>query len=195
MLPERVPTRRYVLRRFNRRDVDALTTSVRASLAELQVWLPWAHPGYDRDDAVAYVRDSVASWREGRAYDYAIRPLDRPDHHLGNISIWHVSRLGRSAEIGYWVRTDDTSQGVATEVTAALIRVGFERLGLHKVILRIAVGNLASERVADKLGFTREGVLREELMIRGEWVDHTIYSLLEHEWRASHALDLHRRPL
>jgi ribosomal-protein-serine acetyltransferase len=189
MLPERVPTRRFVLRRFNRRDADALTAAVRASLPELQLWLPWAHAGYDRDDAAAYVRDSVASWREGRAYDFAIRPHDDPELHLGNVSIWHVSRLGRSAEIGYWVRSDQTGQGVGTEVTAALVQAGFERMGLHKVILRIAVGNESSERIADKLGFTREGVLREELMIRGAWVDHTIYSLLEHEWRTTRPLD------
>lgn len=195
MLPERVPTRRFMLRRFNRRDVDAMTAAVRASLPELQLWLPWAHPGYDRDDAAAYVRDSVASWREGRAYDFAIRPHDDPELHLGNVSIWHVSRLGRSAEIGYWVRSDRTSQGVGTEVTAALVQAGFERMGLHKVILRIAVGNESSERIADKLGFTREGVLREELMIRGAWVDHTIYSLLEHEWRTSRSMDAHRKPL
>lgn len=188
MLPERVPTRRFVLRRFNRRDVDALTEAVRASLPDLQLWLPWAHAGYDRDDAAGYVRDSVASWREGRAYDYAIRPIGRPELHVGNISIWHVSRMGRSAEIGYWVRSDHTNQGVGAEVTAAMVRAGFERMGLHKLILRIAVGNHASERIAEKLGFTREGVLREELMIRGSWVDHTMYSLLEHEWRRSPTL-------
>jgi RimJ/RimL family protein N-acetyltransferase len=64
-----------------------------------------------------------------------------------------------------------------------LMRVGFDVLGMHKIVLRIAVGNRASERVAEKLGFVREGVLREELLIRGIWTDHTLYSILEHEFR------------
>jgi ribosomal-protein-alanine N-acetyltransferase len=62
-----------------------------------------------------------------------------------------------------------------------MVEKGFVNLGLHKVTLRIAQGNRGSERVAEKLGFTREGVLREELRINGVWIDHTLYSLLEHE--------------
>lgn len=185
MIPERLTTERFELRRFNRRDTDALAASVRRSLPELQLWLPWAHGGYDRDDAVAYVRDSIQAWKDGRAYDYAIRPHEDPDDHLGNISIWQVSRMGRSGEIGYWVRSDRARAGIATEVTTEMIGLGFNRLGFHKINLRIAVGNRPSERVAEKLGFTREGVLREELLIRGRWVDHTLYSLLEHEWRGT----------
>ena len=92
-----------------------------------------------------------------------------------------MSRLGRTGEIGYWIRSDETGSGVATEATEALIEAGFEHLRLHKLTLRIAKGNRGSERIAEKLGFTREGVLREELRIRGVWVDHTLYSLLEHE--------------
>lgn len=182
MMPERLTTARFVLRRFGRRDADLVAESVQASLPELCEWLPWAHPHYTREEAAAFVRDSVAAWREGRAYDYAIRPIGDPESHLGNISIWSVSRLGRTGEIGYWVRTDQTAKGVATEVTARLIRLGFEELDFHKINLRIAVGNRASERVAEKLGFTKEGVLREELLIKGRWVDHTLYSILVHEF-------------
>jgi RimJ/RimL family protein N-acetyltransferase len=185
MVPERITTDRFELRRFGRRDSDRLAAAVRSSLPELQRWLPWAHPGYDRDEAVGYVRESSLSWREGRAFDFAIRSRTDSSSHLGNISIWQVSRMGRSGEIGYWVRTDQAGQGIATEVTRALVTVGFENLGFHKINLRIAVGNRASERVAEKLGFAREGILREELLIQGRWVDHTMYSLLEHEWRAA----------
>jgi RimJ/RimL family protein N-acetyltransferase len=58
-------------------------------------------------------------------------------------------------------------------------------MGYHKVVLRIAVGNNASDRVAEKVGFTREGILREELLIRGNWVDHTLWSLLDREYRTA----------
>jgi RimJ/RimL family protein N-acetyltransferase len=62
------------------------------------------------------------------------------------------------------------------------MRVGFQELGFHKIVLRIAVGNDASEKVAKKLGFAKEGVLREELLIRGRWIDHNLYSMLEQEF-------------
>jgi RimJ/RimL family protein N-acetyltransferase len=181
MIPERVTTDRLILRRFTRRDTDAVFHAVEASLPQLSEYLPWAHAGYTREDAAADIRDSIGAWKEGRAYDFAIRLRSHPSHHLGNISIWHVSRLGRTGEIGYWVRTDQASRGIATEATSALLDKGFMHLGLHKVTLRIALGNRSSERVAEKLGFTREGVLREELKINGVWTDHTLYSILEHE--------------
>ncbi len=182
--PDRISTERYLLRRFARKDADAILEAVKVSLPELTKWLPWAHENYGRDEAVAYIRDSAQSWKEGRAYDFAIRSPDDPGRHLGNMSIWHVSRLGKVGEIGYWVRSDATSKGIATETTAAMLELGFGRLGMHKITLRIAVGNEASDRVAEKLGFTSEGVLREELKVNGAWLDHTLYSLLEHEFRA-----------
>lgn len=181
MIQDRIVTERLVLRRFARRDADPMYDAVRASLPQLAEFLPWAHEGYARDDAVAYIRDSMTAWKEARAFDYAIRLRSHPNRHLGNISIWHVSRLGRTGEIGYWVRSDETGRGIATEATDALLDRGFRNLAFHKVTLRIAAGNRASERVAEKLGFVREGVLREELRIRGTWVDHTLFSILEHE--------------
>lgn len=181
-----IETERLLLRRFNRRDVLALEEGVRASLVELHEWLPWAHIDYTRDDAVAFVRDSMQAWKEGKAFDYAIRPRAEPDFHLGNISIWQTSRSGKIGEIGYWVRTDRTAQGYATEATRAMMRVGFENMGLHKVTLRIAVGNRGSERVAEKLGFAHEGILREELLIRGNWVDHSLYAILDREFHRIH---------
>lgn len=184
--PEQLETERLLLRRFNRRDVPALEEGVRSSLADLNEWLPWAHMDYTRDDAVAFVRDSIQAWREEKAFDFAIRAVEDPERHLGNISIWQTSRTGRIGEIGYWIRSDLTGRGYATEATRALMQVGFDHLGLHKVTLRIAVGNRGSERVAEKLGYTREGLLREELLIRGNWMDHTLYSMLEGEFRRLH---------
>lgn len=185
MVPDTLTTERLILKRFGKRDAEPLLAAVHASLPELSQWMPWAHSQYGRDDAAGFVRDSQMSWKEGRAYDFAIRRPEATERHLGNVSIWSVSRLGRVAEIGYWTRTEDTACGIATEVTGRMLRVGFDDLNMHKINLRIAVGNKHSERVAEKLGFTREGVLREELMIQSKWVDHTLFSLLESEWRAA----------
>lgn len=182
MVPESTQTERLVLRRFNRRGAESLTEAVRASLPDLMEWLPWAYPGYRRDDAAAFIRDSQGAWKQGKAFDYGITLIGRPERHIGNISIWQASRLGRVGEIGYWIRSDATSQGMATEATGRLLAIGFGVLRFHKVNLRIAVGNRSSERVAEKLGFTREGILREELMVRGRWIDHSLYSMLETEW-------------
>ena len=180
-LPRR--TASLVLRPFQRRDVDPLVEAIRSSLPELEVWLPWPHDAYDKVDALRFIRDSNKAWREQRAFDFAIS-RERDKRHLGNVSIWYTSRPNRCGEIGYWVRTDMTGTGIATEATKAMLRMGFEDMGLHRITLRIAVGNVASERIADKLGFTKEGVLREVIEVGGQRLDHSVHSILRSEWRA-----------
>lgn len=183
--PSERTTERFVLRPFRRRDAEPLHEAVMASFTELHEWLPWAHQRYSRVDAGSFVKDSMKAWREGRAYDFAIRRPGAPDEHLGNLSVWFTSRAFRTGEVGYWIRSDLTGTGVATECARRVLQIGFEELDMHRIVLRIAIGNRASERVAEKLGFTREGLLREELKVRGHWLDHSIWGLLEHEFRAS----------
>lgn len=179
----RIETNRLVIRRFSKRDTAALNDAIRVSLPDLNEWLPWARTNYQSGDAGAFIRDSLQAWKEDRAWDYTIRDAAEPDRHLGNISMWTVSKLGKIAELGYWVRSDETSKGVCTEAANAVLAEAFGSGGFHKVIMRIAVGNHASTRVAEKLGFTREGILREELLIRGNWVDHSLWSILDREFK------------
>lgn len=176
-------TERLVLRPFRRRDIEALYAAVRDSQTELAEYLPWATKAFTRAGAAGFVRESMRSWREGKAYDFSIRFQERPERHVGNISIWHVSRSSRSGEIGYWIRTEDTGRGIATEATHEALRIGFGELSMHRMVLRVAVGNKASERVATKLGFVREGVLREDIQVGGRWMDHSVWGLLDHEYR------------
>ncbi|MFZ0013556.1 MAG: GNAT family protein, partial [Acidimicrobiia bacterium] len=176
---------RLTLQRFSRRDASTLDEAIRASLPDLNQWLPWARMDYTSADTTAFIRESINAWKEDRAWDYSVRENEDGKRHIGNISFWTVSKLGKIAEIGYWVRSDETSKGVCTEAVGLLLDEMFTSLGYHKIVLRIAVGNVQSDRVAEKLGFTREGVLREELLIRGNWVDHTLWSLLDREYRAS----------
>jgi ribosomal-protein-serine acetyltransferase len=180
-------TPRLELRPFRRRDLDGLVEAVQDSWRELAEWLPWAHAGYGRSDAIRFLRDSSAAWTEGRAFDFSIKSRKALDHHVGNISIWPTSRRERSGELGYWIRSTEAGKGTATEAAARVLQVGFEELSLHRVTVRIATGNLASERVAEKLGFVREGLLRKEVLVHGVWMDHSLWAILEEEFRANRA--------
>lgn len=176
-------TPRLVLRPFRRRDTSAVHDAVTESLPELSKWLPWAASDYTKAVTQQFVRDSVGAWSEGRAHDFAIRSREDLDTHLGNVSVWWTSKPNLTGEIGYWVRTDATSEGICTEATARLLQVAFEELGMHRVALRIAIGNHSSERVAEKLGFLHEGLLRDEVRVGSSWMDHTVWGLLDREWR------------
>ena len=92
-----------------------------------------------------------------------------------------------SLEIGYWVRADSVRQGITTEVTAVLTRVGFEHLGLDRVDIQIDPENVASQGVPRKLGFVHEGTLRRRLA-RAEGqprADSMVFTMLRDEYAAT----------
>jgi RimJ/RimL family protein N-acetyltransferase len=174
-------TKRLMIRPFRRRDVAAMHEAVSGSVDDLQPWLPWVED-YDRGVAQRFVRESVGAWSEGRAFDFTIRAIDDPNRHIGNVSVWTTSQQNSIGEVGYWIRSDETGKGFGTEATTRAVQIGFEEMGLHKVQLRIAVGNAASDRIAEKLGFGFEGTLRDEVRVGNRWLDHTVWSMLEAEW-------------
>jgi len=173
---------RLVLRPFRRKDTTPVHEAVRASLPELAEYLPWA-VNYQRSVTAQFIRDSIGAWASGRAFDFAIRTLEKEDRHLGNVSVWFTSRVNSIGEVGYWIRSDATGQGFGTEATARALQIAFEELSMHRVVTRVAVGNLASERIVQKLGFLKEGTLRDEVKVGHKWLDHTVWGLLDREWR------------
>lgn len=89
------------------------------------------------------------------------------------------------AEIGYTVDHRFVGQRVATEAAGAVVAYAFDELRLHRIEATYMPTNLASARVLEKLGFVREGVLRDMLFINGRWEDYVIASLLHSEVHAN----------
>lgn len=101
----------------------------------------------------------------------------------GNVNLHDIGTRNRSGEVGYWVRTSQAGKGIATAATALIILFGFKELMLHRIVLRAAVDNPASWRIAEKLGFVYEGTQRDEQLLPRGWVDLKCYSMLETEYR------------
>ncbi|NEU09316.1 GNAT family N-acetyltransferase [Flavihumibacter sp. R14] len=85
------------------------------------------------------------------------------------------------AEVWYKIHPGCWGKGYATEALSTLIEFGFRDLGLHRIEAGCATGNIASIKVLEKVGMSREGSKRKILPIRGEWVDNYFYSILETE--------------
>jgi ribosomal-protein-alanine N-acetyltransferase len=86
-------------------------------------------------------------------------------------------RAGR-AEIGYEIARARWGHGVATAAAGAVVRYGFAELDLHRIEATVMAGNAASARVLEKLGFRREGLLRDYKFARGQWADYWMYARL-----------------
>ena len=88
----------------------------------------------------------------------------------------------KSGEIGYWVGKPYWGKGYAAEAARALVRLGFERMGLEQVEAKCFVENRAGQRVIEKLGMKLEGTDRSE-MIKGEYPELNMYGISREEWR------------
>jgi ribosomal-protein-serine acetyltransferase len=127
------------------------------SAAEVGPWMfTWRH-GASLDRAAAHVAESIAAWQSGEWYDFAITPADSPLPFLGRAGIDFDGQPPGCANVGYWVRTSRTGQGIASRSVRLLARFAFEDLGLQRLELVIATRNDASRRVAEKAGAVYEG--------------------------------------
>lgn len=86
------------------------------------------------------------------------------------------------AELFYYIAREAWGKGLTAEAARAVIQFGFDRMELNRVEATVNPANLASQRVMEKLGMTREGLLRESYKIKGAYLDHLIYSVLRREW-------------
>ena len=102
---------------------------------------------------------------------------------IGDVVLFWRSATDRSGEVGYIFDPGATGRGYATEAVRALLALGFDGLGLHRIVARIDERNTSSARVAERLGFRREARLVESEWFKGEWATLLVYALLEHEWR------------
>ena len=101
---------------------------------------------------------------------------------VGAMTFFHRSDEHRRGEIGYTISPAFAGQGFAREGATALLGIGFDHLGLHRVEGQCDARNLASARVMERVGMRREAHLHEHEFVKGEWTDTVIYSMLASEW-------------
>ena len=122
-------------------------------------------------------------WQEGKEYAFAIVQA-QDGQFLGGCGLNQINRVNRFANLGYWVRTSQAGHGVATVAARLLAQFGFGELKLSRLELVIDVDNQASQRVAEKLGAFREGVLRQRLSVHNQARDAVMYSLIPRDLKS-----------
>ena len=167
-------TARLLLRPFKLTDVDDAWAY--ASDPEVARFRPLPDP-YTRDDALDFVNRQIRTdWSTEPGFAIALG-----QRVIGGISL-HVSPEHETGELGYLLGTRWWGQGFATEAARAVVEWGFQRFNLHKVYARAHIENKRSWRVMEKLGMTREGVLRGHWKMRDEHVDLVYYGVFRSDW-------------
>lgn len=159
-------------------DLAALYETVRESRTELSAWMGgWWLSDYSFEDCRTWLEAQAGKW--GHEDSYILVIIDpRETYLLGGCSLRITDKSFKIADLAYWVRTSRTKQGIATAATRLLTRFGFSELKLNRIEIVTGVDNKASQRIAEKLGATREGVLRNRLVVNGKTSDAVMFSLI-----------------
>jgi RimJ/RimL family protein N-acetyltransferase len=149
----------------------------------------FAHLGPNsEEDTREFLRVAMAAEREQpRKVFYFAVVLESEGRLIGDCRISVSAERDYEASIGCVLARDSRRRGFATEVMSALLRFGFQQLGLRRIVATCDPCNTASWRVMEKNGMRREGHLREDRRQKGEWRDSLLYAILEPEWKASRA--------
>ena len=188
----RIETKRLVIRCYDPSDAPLLAESVTESVEHLRPWMPWV---YSEPEPLEEKFQRLKRFRGlfdlGQDFVYGI--FNQEETKLLGGTGLHTRLGDRELEIGYWIHKDHINQGLVTESTAALIKVAFELIRVHRIEIHIVPTNTASTAVPRKLGFTHEGTLRGKLPFREEWRDSMIWGLLESEYPHSPSAKAHIR--
>jgi ribosomal-protein-alanine N-acetyltransferase len=158
----------------------------------LEPWEPRPEPGTADPvaDADAF-RARCSAWDRQRQFDAAYgfgMFLRVDDRFIGEVSLGTVHRGPfQSASIGYWVDRREAGNGYVPEGVALIIRYAFDDLHLHRLEAAIVPRNMASRRVASKLGLREEGTSERFLQINGVYEDHVRYAITVEEWNLRRA--------
>lgn len=167
-----------VLRRLEMGDLDDIWSAVEAERERIGVWMPWVQMTPTIEEERAWLERVVAD--EGSLEGGGIFVEGT---YAGGVGLM-LDPYGILGEIGYWIRSGFEGRGFVTRAVRALIDIGFDELDLHRIVIRAGEGNARSRAIPERLGFTREGVAREESRGSGGFYDLVVYGLLRHEWRA-----------
>lgn len=155
--------------------------------AYLSPWIPWAHRLPEpRETTRERLRTFRAQLDAGEEYHYGLWSRTS-NEFVGGVGLHR--RVGTGGlEVGYWIDARQVGAGLATEAAAVATRLGLELLGAIRVHIHVQPDNAASLRVAEKLGYVREGTLRARLeWVDGSWRDQVAHTLLASELPASAA--------
>ena len=174
-------TERLRLRPFTDADVDALF-ELHSSSFVLRYWdsPPWT----ERARAERFIAVSRQMADEGTGTRLAMDRVS-DDAFIGWCTLARWNPTFRSASLGYCLTDAAWGHGYATEAARALLQWAYDTLDLNRVQAEADTRNVASARVLEKLGFVREGTLREDCVVNGDVSDSWVYGLLRREWRPS----------
>ena len=164
---------------FEKRHAQELAELIDSSRPYLREWLPWVDYSKTTEDSERFIKLSLDQFARNDGFQLAIR---YKGSIAGIIGLHAINWANRSTSIGYWLGEGFQGKGLMTKACAAVIAYCFEELGLHRIEIRAATGNIKSQAIPEKLGFQKEGCIREGEWLYDHFADLYVYGLLKKDF-------------
>ena len=146
-------------------DAPVLYEAARESVSDVYPWLPWCHPEYKIQESQQWLAEQVQKRQDKTQFEFAIVAGDGA--FLGGCGLNQIDRDQKTANLGYWVRSAAMGQGIAVKAVELLSAWGFENTDLIRFEIKCGIGNVRSQRVAEKSGAVREGMRKACIELHG----------------------------
>lgn len=163
-------------------DAAELFALTEAQRAHLRRWLPWLDSVKSSSDSAGFIQLTLRQFSERQGFNAAIV---HDGAIVGVIGHHRIAWANRSTSLGYWLAASHEGRGIMTAACRVLVQHAFTEYALHRVEIRCATGNARSCAIPERLGFRREGLLREAEWLYERFVDHYVYGLLANEWKTA----------
>ncbi len=169
------------LRLWERHDAPALAALVRDQVEHLGRWLPFATSAYTDAEALTYSDRSRREWAIYGGLELAVT-VAPAWNFVGSVGLHSLDRLNHKGEVGYWLSEPYQGRGIMIRAVAALVDTAFTTFALNRLEIRAQPDNARSRAIPERLGFTEEAILREDIRHPDGYVDHVVYGLLRKDW-------------
>jgi ribosomal-protein-serine acetyltransferase len=169
------------IRLFELKDAEPVFASLERNRAYLREWLPWVDFTASPDDLRRFIVRVHEQFSSSRGPQCGIW-IDGA--FSGSIGCHPIDWPNRNCSIGYWIEERHRGQGIVMHCCESFLDYLFDELGLHRVTIHCGVANTRSCAIPERLGFTREGIIRDGEWVNDRWLDLVAWGMLEHDWRA-----------
>lgn len=169
------------LRLIERRHAEELHNLVVQNYDHLREWESWVKDERTLEDTHNFIQRNLKQYAENGGFEISIV---HKGLIAGQIGYNYLDWNDRKTEIGYWLGALYQRKGLVTRSCRALINHAFDELKMNRVEIRCGVENKRSRMIPERLGFTREGVLRQAERLHDHYIDLVVYGMLASEWQA-----------
>jgi ribosomal-protein-serine acetyltransferase len=166
------------LREFEPDDAEAVFEAVSRNYDHLKGFIHWITPDYSLESAQKFIEQYHSDREERKSLGLGIF---RDGKVIGAIGFVNFDWLAMKTEIGYWISKDEEGKGTVSSACRLLVEFAFEELKINRIEIRCSAENTRSSAIPKRLGFKREGVLRQSEFRNGRLHDFEVYGLLASE--------------